>query len=317
MTAPIKRQFGDTNALAFLRTNVRSMLRRVVSLGLIFTVLSLSLFFFFPKISLSLEVLSELFFWPAFVIAALFSYPLYKITQLKKDHWARKHYHEVLARTDSKEPVFLYLRSFTAAGRVFRQEPYENFEAIISELLSAHGHPFIAIGNRDRSFGAAKAKVSDETWQSVVSRLMDRSEVIFFMPGSSPSAQWEADQIFGSASLLSKTAWLMPGRKKNEWQWKAVSKSFWDVLGVRFPAHQRTGGIFLIDPDRKHTAVVSNDIFIDCLTKVLESTGKDSKNGVGLGGDLLSKVWRLVSRTSPAADPQPNSSPAMKLAGSR
>jgi hypothetical protein len=300
MMARIKRRFGDTNALAFLRTNVRSMPSRVLFLQVILAVLFLLLLFFFPfnkigEIWFYLDTLTDFFFLlPAVVIAMLFTYPLYKITQLKKDHWAGKHYHEVLARTDSKEPVFLYLRSFTAAARFSRQAPYENIEAIISELLSAHGHPFIAIGNRDRSFGAAKAKLSDETWQSVVLRLMDRSEVIFFMPGSSPSAQWEAGQIFGSASLLSKTAWLMPGRKKNGWQWKAVSKAFWDALGVRFPAHQPTGGIFLIDSDKKHTSVVSNDIFIDCLTKVLESTGKDAKNGVGLGGDLLTKTWRLI-----------------------
>jgi hypothetical protein len=86
----------------------------------------------------------------------------------------------------------------------------------------------------------------------------------------------------------------MPKRKKNGKQWKAVSVSFSDALGVKLPTHQPEGGVFLINPDKNHTSVISKERFIECLTRVLESTGSGTKDGGERRGDLLNRVWRLT-----------------------
>jgi hypothetical protein len=332
------RRFGDTNTLAFFRKILRPASRVETANTFRFLIyllcggcLIILPIFFSSQIIASIVVVDslleeafEFLLLPIGLICILLMYPVHKITQLKKNRWARKHLDAALARAnDPQVPIFLYLRSFTSA-RAGRKHRYAHIELAISELLSEYGYLLLAIGDRDRSFGAAKVNSSNEAWQSIVSRLMNQSAAIFFLPGSSPSARWEAGQIVGSAELLGKTTWLMPGweedeenvsmsflaiflfalfaivglfkkaikrhwERKNEKYWKLASQYFSEVWGIRLPTYESEGGVFLINKDKTHTDLVPFEAFKIYLEDVLNDS-KETKRSADLGRHLITKL---------------------------
>jgi hypothetical protein len=118
----------------------------------------------------------------------------------------------------------------------------------LSELVYAEA-PLVAVG--ESVVGARKLHFTDAAWKGEVETLMDRAIVIFFIPGSSPGALWEAQRLTDPAAFnLHKTLWLMPANKhvgpafKVAQAWNETRAKL-AVFGVTAPEYTDGGGVFM------------------------------------------------------------------------
>ncbi len=81
-------------------------------------------------------------------------------------------------------------------------------EEHLAQLVDNHW-PLVAVG--DSVVGAQKLHSTDEAWREEVHKLMREAEMIFFIPGPSPGAVWEALSIADhDKSCIGRTFWFMP-----------------------------------------------------------------------------------------------------------
>lgn len=171
----------------------------------------------------------------------------------------------------------------------------ENLSDTLSDRL-----PLLAIGDKLRSFGAAKLRSSDANWRNLVDELMERAALIVMLPGMSPSTLWEIERLSSNAQHKEKTVFVMP--RKTIWTgaWSNKSQARrWQALalkvrayGVEFPAHMRAGCYFrLLDAPRKIEAV-NLEAFTTALKYELQKEHVVTKA-------LLERTWQAAMKSYP------------------
>ncbi|HJS80972.1 MAG TPA: hypothetical protein VJ748_10135 [Vitreimonas sp.] len=165
------------------------------------------------------------------------------------------------SRTAAPSTFFLFLRPFEldpllenwsrqgiAEAMGLQLNRSNGIEEALSELVYDVA-PMMAIG--ESVVGARKLHFTDDTWKDEARRLIRDAEAIFFVPGSSPGALWEAQQLADPDNFaLHKTLWLMPPKRH-------VSQSFnvapvWEAAraqlaarGIHAPDYDDWGGVFM------------------------------------------------------------------------
>jgi hypothetical protein len=161
----------------------------------------------------------------------------------------------------SKGPYSVYLRPFeldAVMDRWSRGAWYESIgiqlqrthsiEEALAELVDAHC-PLVAVG--DSVIGAKKLHVSDQEWRAQVETMLRDAAIIFFIPGSTEGALWEAERLVDPGVYrLQKTFWLMP--PKSEFGQGFPIEDFWtrtralaEARGIRLPHYRESGGVFV------------------------------------------------------------------------
>ena len=142
-------------------------------------------------------------------------------------------------------PIVLFLRSFDVAqdslsGRLAfalltlvnllsaatgsTPDAFTRFDAEeeLDDALGSHG-VFVAIGDKQASYGSAKLTVDDTEWKQTFQMLAQAARLIFMMPGPSASVHWELAQILGSPELTGKTAFIM---RRQDVKWTGFKEWF-------------------------------------------------------------------------------------------
>jgi len=139
------------------------------------------------------------------------------------------------------EGYVLYLRAFesddyeTGTRLSFsRQDPSDlTFEGILSKVVKRmSGMKMCAIGMTrevDAPYGADRVYVDDQTWQSDVKELMERSAAIIILMSDRESCIWEIEQ---SAAMIKKSCYLI----KSKFEYERIRNSAHTV--VPFPAFE-------------------------------------------------------------------------------
>ena len=128
---------------------------------------------------------------------------------------------------------------------------------------------FIAIGkaNKGVTVGAMQIEVANDKWQEVALAHARNAAIIFYVPGTSPSVQWEANQLKNQDEFRQKTIWLMPfdddsyygyddAEKKKRWM---NIKNAFEVMNIHLPNFAAGGAAFLLDKGGAAHQVVSID----------------------------------------------------------
>ncbi|MGL5020210.1 MAG: hypothetical protein ACRDBP_18890 [Luteolibacter sp.] len=122
-----------------------------------------------------------------------------------------------LDEADPRPPVLL-LRSFLDDG--FEMESLESehkntnvitFEELICCEVAGWG-PVVAIGQSGEKMpqlGAARAYFTNETWQGHALEMLDNSNVVLMVMGSTPSVGWELERIL-ERGHMDKTIVILP-----------------------------------------------------------------------------------------------------------
>lgn len=118
-----------------------------------------------------------------------------------------------------QERFVLYLRPFTfdmktdvslqRSGHKGPITPGTPFEEALGAMCLEVGLGIKSVGPVAGQYGVDAIKSDDASWQSVVGDLMERAELIIFVPGPGPGCSWEIEQIASSRGLQ-KTVWVMP-----------------------------------------------------------------------------------------------------------
>ncbi len=153
-------------------------------------------------------------------------------------------------RNDMRAPI-LYLRSFVDDGRKIYGDDHawkaverlfyssgllarlggESVEQVLAQTLGGTG-PFIAIANPKETLpmlGAARARLTDETWQSAIVDWVQMAQLIVQVAGDTKWVRWELQTIMANASG-SKLVLLFPPPHftANVLRWEACN----DIIGV-------------------------------------------------------------------------------------
>ncbi len=119
------------------------------------------------------------------------------------------------------EPFVLYIRPFVTGGRLLCRNTLERAgdRSILGRVWDAElnfavaleaSMPFIAVGGRSRSYGAAKLQVGDDAWQAEVRRLATAAKLVIAVPLAAAGTLWEIRQLFEDEQMRSKTLFFMP-----------------------------------------------------------------------------------------------------------
>ena len=288
-------KMGDTKVLSFFRNMFMAL--SIIGLG----VLSLTSM---PLFNIAVDELVNPYasLWAlVFAVISTAGYLVARhITQVRKNDWLNSNANALFENNAKEIPIFLYLRSFG-----FREESkyFDEIELNLSETLSNHG-VFIAIGDKERTYGAAKLISSDDTWQSKAKRLMNDAKAIFFMPGPSESVQWEIGEILASDELVGKTVWIMPRGSERWHQWLArrkEAKRWGDVQhvfaqsGVTIPDYSSTGGVFVLDGCQNSADLATSDLLLDTLPKTLREQAENEVATPKPSMSFSTQLWRAIS----------------------
>jgi hypothetical protein len=218
-------------------------------------------------------------------------------------------------------PIILFLRSFDVAkaglvGRAiawlvaaFLEEGpgrYDSEEEIADAVRFRA--MFVAIGNKQASYGASKILVKDDHWKGTFGTLADEAQLVFMMPGPSASVLWEIGQILNRPGLLAKTIFIMPRegsrfdlrrelksvfaftrlRSAEAAAWAATVEMVDREFRITLPRYNSEGCYFRF-PDGHACEVVALEPFT-------RSLGKYAARGAGAGHLAfdVEEVWRLA-----------------------
>lgn len=158
-------------------------------------------------------------------------------------------------------------------------------EECISDAIAGHAY-FVAVGDRAPSYGAAKIKSADETWQQLVQKLIDRAELVVMLPGMSKSALWELDTILTEPAYRRKTVLVMPrdASTKRKSQWAAIKNRAKIRHAVSWPSYMRSGCFFRLQEGANPLMAVRLEDFCAALEASLPAETET----------LLDKAWHQI-----------------------
>ena len=191
---------------------------------------------------------------------------------------------------------FLFLRSFGPASRMrtrFRHLSWTEqalsgtwwtIERALSLALAKDGL-LVAIGETERTLGAAKYSHDSENWKPFFVEKANGARAIFLIPGDTPSTIWEIKQILNDPVLANKTFFVMPQessglllrifglrRGKTEQYWRRVADCL-NTEGIAIPMFQQEGMIFqLWDIEMRHPLHDVAPSHVELLVEKGEST---------------------------------------------
>jgi hypothetical protein len=129
-----------------------------------------------------------------------------------------------------------------AAQEIFAA--YWDLELLLS--LVAHPARLLAIGERKRSFGASKIKVSDDRWFDLMAQSAEKSEVNFLVPFVSPSTLEECVHLLTVEKRRLKTVLFMPpsffGYQNWRSEWERARKRL-KRQNIFIPRYRSSGAI--------------------------------------------------------------------------
>jgi hypothetical protein len=85
------------------------------------------------------------------------------------------------------------------------------FEEALGATCLEVGLGIKSVGPVEGQYGVDAIRSDENSWRAVVGDLMDRAELIIFVPGPGPECSWEIEQI-ADGKGLEKTVWVMPPR---------------------------------------------------------------------------------------------------------
>lgn len=176
---------------------------------------------------------------------------------------------DILTGGNKQEPFALYLRPFkldgalvleTSGRNLFSWENYDRpgddtMERVLTDAL-ARSLPLVGLGGGTITSGFGGAGLMDN-WQSVILEAMQRAECIFYIPGDSPGALWEVEQLAESA-IIGKTAFIMPPlvdviqNEKTEdvsKKWARLGETILQISGLNIPEYDSSGLFFGFNRD--------------------------------------------------------------------
>jgi hypothetical protein len=179
----------------------------------------------------------------------------------------------------SEAPFVLYLRPFSSAHRfaVANSIPervdrlligsWWDIELALTFAMDS-SEPVVAVGDKYRSFGAAKLLASDAIWQDLAADLMMRASLIVFLPAEQPGTAWEVEKVITTPDLRTKTVFMMPASSTRmrrlfmPWSWfrerrvwERTRSHFSRTGRLELPAFDPAGAFFTIGPDNKSLKV--------------------------------------------------------------
>jgi hypothetical protein len=200
---------------------------------------------------------------------------LQKLAQRRLGRWQR--HAELIPRT------YLYLRSFDESkssvldhlrrifdSRVLNTSSFcrtaykmHDPEEEIAQAVAGTGL-LIAIGDKTRSYGAAKLHTNDERWQDEFARLADESELIFVSPALTHGSKWELEKLFENKEYLRKTVFVMPRNWYSD-EWDDLKAAFHDLFAFELPEYTTKGAYFFADPRGQMPRRIEPEDFIRSL----------------------------------------------------
>ena len=180
---------------------------------------------------------------------------------------------------------YLYLRSF----RLTRSSILDRAVGLFDPRLS-NGSPFtsvaykqhdpeeeiaqavaptgllIAIGDKRRSYGAAKVHTPDATWQSEFFELADSAELIFVSPALTEGSRWELHKLFERDDYMAKSVFVMP-RNWYADEWDDLRKDCSRIFAVELPEYDAAGAYFVTKRAGKLEWCVNPETFIRTLNQ--------------------------------------------------
>lgn len=157
--------------------------------------------------------------------------------------------------------------------------PYD-VEERLSDVLNINGI-FLAIGDKDFSFGSVKVHTQEELWREYFHRFTRDAILIFICPGDSDGVLWELGQILSSPDLLTKTILVMPpaaprivdlftrrGSMERR-AWKNAKRAIGEVFHVRLPLYSRYGCYFRLQQNKCTFEIADLHSMNDAIRKAL------------------------------------------------
>jgi hypothetical protein len=160
---------------------------------------------------------------------------------------------------------YLYLRSFSLSSssildrtlalfdyRLSSLSPFtpvtyklHDSEEEIAQAVAGSGL-LVAIGDKRKSYGAAKLHTPDETWQSEFLRLADNAELIFVSAALTEGSKWELQKLFEREDYLSKTIFVMPRNWYSD-EWDDLRARCRQLFALELPEYDTRGAYFVTE----------------------------------------------------------------------
>lgn len=210
---------------------------------------------------------------------------LYFISLVTMQGAVQRQFRLLLKQDGSLSRTYLYLRSFSLTNssildrvpkifdpRLLTLSPFSRAayklhdpEEEIAEAVASVGL-LVAIGDKRRSYGAAKLHTSDEEWQSEFLRLADGAEIIFVFPAFTEGSKWELEQLVQRRDYLGKTIFFMPRNWYSD-EWNDLREKSKTFLSIELPEYDSRGAYFVIDTASQLRWFAQPETFIHALTK--------------------------------------------------
>jgi|1186.fasta_scaffold14259_1 hypothetical protein len=192
--------------------------------------------------------------------------------------------------------TFLYLRSFDHGKsslidrirRIFEHGTVGPFaravykmhdpEEEIAHAVASAGL-LVAIGDKTRSYGAAKLRTDDAVWQDEVLRLAEEAELIFISPALTEGSKWELHQLIERKELLRKSIFVMP-RNWYADEWDELRQACRELFSLEFPEYEARGAYFAVGEQGHLHRTMEPEAFIRSLN--LRPTREAMARGLGV-----------------------------------
>jgi hypothetical protein len=153
-------------------------------------------------------------------------------------------------------PFSLWLRPFRGASdsstivrRYAKNRHQTGWEVVVSNIAHPIARaleltaPLITVGGSADTIGAGRVRCEDEKWQQLVLDLMHASRYIFVIPDTTPSLQWEVEEILSRSELLDKCIFVVPQHFSLTVNEKLDNPSYVPVDKARRSVHVRQRAI--------------------------------------------------------------------------
>lgn len=125
---------------------------------------------------------------------------------------------------------------------------------MLSDALAA-SLPVVGLGRRRGASLGFSAVGYVEDWKPVISRSIQRAELVFVLPSDNAGTQWEIGEIV-SLGALKKTVFVMPSaaylkttEKKFRDKWNAGVQKLCNECGLQLPEYSAQGMLFSMTDD--------------------------------------------------------------------
>lgn len=145
----------------------------------------------------------------------------------------------------ASDPTWTLLRALPGD-----REGFVSVETALADALWMYA-PVVGLDIVQDDFGIGRATVPDEKWELIVERLMLHADTIVVIPGVTPGLRREYS-VLRTLGLLNKTLIVMPPCDIDviddcAHMWREASDIAYVDLGVRLPAYEHSGLLFVVD----------------------------------------------------------------------